>query len=170
MVDAVVARRADLVQQISLGPIAPAATLAGGRLLLFDPEGTLSDGAAEASTDGFYDADNVPPWDTWVLYVEDRQTEEQITAEHLRGSVLGAGATSPPRAPTGRTRWPPYEAYYGVLPLSPPRDAYLICWIPPWAIPIAQAGLYVNPERCLEWLADRETPFTNALREAGLLI
>lgn len=33
---------------------------------MFYPEGSLSDGAAEVATRGFFDADNTPPWDTWV--------------------------------------------------------------------------------------------------------
>ena len=40
--------------------------LCGGRLLLYAPEDNLADGAAEYVSFGFFDADNVPPWDTWV--------------------------------------------------------------------------------------------------------
>jgi hypothetical protein len=40
--------------------------MAGGRLLLFYPELSLSDGAAAEETDGFFDYENVPPWDSWV--------------------------------------------------------------------------------------------------------
>jgi hypothetical protein len=40
-----------------------------GRLLLFVPDETLSDGAAAIGSGGFFDAENVPPWDTWVEYV-----------------------------------------------------------------------------------------------------
>src|SRR5579859_4841243 len=32
----------------------------GGRLLVFNPDGTLSDGAAALATHGFFDDDNVP--------------------------------------------------------------------------------------------------------------
>jgi hypothetical protein len=38
----------------------------GGRLLLFAPQDNLSDGAAEYASMGFFDLDNVPPWDTWI--------------------------------------------------------------------------------------------------------
>lgn len=38
----------------------------GGRFLLFAPEENLSDGAAEYASLGFFDVDNVPPWDTWI--------------------------------------------------------------------------------------------------------
>lgn len=40
--------------------------LAGGRLLVYFPDGNLADGAAEVQSEGFFDVDNTPPWDTWV--------------------------------------------------------------------------------------------------------
>ena len=39
----------------------------GGRLLLYAPEDNLACGAAEYSSMGFFDVDNVPPWDTWIV-------------------------------------------------------------------------------------------------------
>ncbi|MFN7770031.1 MAG: hypothetical protein ACK5WR_17230 [Planctomycetaceae bacterium] len=48
--------------------------LNGGRLLCYFPDDTLSDGAAEHVSDGFFDYFNTPPWDTWVGYFEDRET------------------------------------------------------------------------------------------------
>ena len=50
------------------------------------------------------------------------------------------------------------------------RTEYLIAWVPPHLIPFAHAGIIVNPESCIEWLADRETPFTAELGAIGLLI
>jgi hypothetical protein len=41
--------------------------LRDGRLLLYAPQDNLACGAAEYSSMGFFDVDNVPPWDTWVL-------------------------------------------------------------------------------------------------------
>jgi hypothetical protein len=41
-----------------------------GRLLLYYPYENLADGAAQQSSNGFFDADNVPPWDTWVSFSE----------------------------------------------------------------------------------------------------
>jgi hypothetical protein len=45
--------------------------LEGGLLLAFDPDNTLSDGAARVASDGFFDDHNAPPWDTWITYVGD---------------------------------------------------------------------------------------------------
>lgn len=39
-----------------------------GKLLLFTPQDSLADGAATLASDGFFDIDNVPAWDTWVYF------------------------------------------------------------------------------------------------------
>src|SRR5215469_13736272 len=39
-----------------------------GKLLLFTPQDSLSDGAATVASDGFFDVDNVPAWDTWLYF------------------------------------------------------------------------------------------------------
>lgn len=46
----------------------PATSLAKGRLLVYWPNGNLADGASANETNGFFDVDNIPPWDTWVAY------------------------------------------------------------------------------------------------------
>jgi hypothetical protein len=45
-------------------------TDAGGRLLLYTPSENLACGAAQASSNGFFDVNNVPPWDIWVDFSE----------------------------------------------------------------------------------------------------
>jgi hypothetical protein len=60
----------------SLGPIqgevqaSPRDTNFGGRLLLYTPSENLACGAAEVSSNGFFDVNNVPPWDIWVGFSE----------------------------------------------------------------------------------------------------
>ena len=39
-----------------------------GRLLVYAPDENLADGAAQHTSQGFFDGDNVPPWDTWVTF------------------------------------------------------------------------------------------------------
>ena len=39
-----------------------------GRLLLYSPAESLADGAAQYASKGFFDVDNMPPWDTWVAF------------------------------------------------------------------------------------------------------
>jgi hypothetical protein len=45
-------------------------TNVGGRLLLYTPSENLACGAAEASSNGFFDVNNIPPWDIWVDFSE----------------------------------------------------------------------------------------------------
>ena len=39
-----------------------------GRLLLYEPLETVDDGAASASSQGFFYVEDAPPWDTWFVY------------------------------------------------------------------------------------------------------
>jgi hypothetical protein len=39
---------------------------AGGGFLLYSPSENLACGGSEASSNGFFDTDNVPPWDLWL--------------------------------------------------------------------------------------------------------
>jgi hypothetical protein len=74
-----------------LGPLAPeqheyrlaAPDLRGGRLILYFPDANLSDGAAQAASQGVFDAQNVPPWDTWVAYFEDSSASDRSYANYL---------------------------------------------------------------------------------------
>lgn len=43
-------------------------SLANGHLVLYCPRENLCDGAACVYSEGFFDCDNVPAWDTWVCY------------------------------------------------------------------------------------------------------
>lgn len=52
---------------------APASSLAGGRLVIFEPHETLSCGLGAGETDGFIDVENCPPWDTWVGYIHESE-------------------------------------------------------------------------------------------------
>jgi hypothetical protein len=49
----------------------PAGSLEGGRLLVYFPDLELADGAAEFESEGYFDVNNAPPWDTWVAMVLD---------------------------------------------------------------------------------------------------
>tara|TARA_R110002072_G_scaffold260998_1_gene419589 strand:- start:992 stop:1786 length:795 start_codon:yes stop_codon:yes gene_type:complete len=62
-------RRALLLRESGWVEGASASALPEGRLLIFYPDGTLTDGAAAAASYGFFNDGNVPPWDTWVTAV-----------------------------------------------------------------------------------------------------
>ena len=57
--------------------------LAGGRLLIYFSNDDLACGAAEQQTEGFFDVNNVPPWDTWVAYLKDARSAECYDTEYL---------------------------------------------------------------------------------------
>jgi hypothetical protein len=64
----VVAKRSQLLSQTRTPE--PSIVQDSGRLLLFVPSETLFDGAAQHSSNGFFDVNNVPPWDIWVDFAE----------------------------------------------------------------------------------------------------
>jgi hypothetical protein len=67
IVESVISRRAELVNKFT--DAAVDLDRSDGRLLVFWPEETLfSDGAAEYSSCGYFDAENTPPWDTWIAF------------------------------------------------------------------------------------------------------
>jgi hypothetical protein len=114
-VDDVAERRAELVNQGATDTRAP-----DGRLLVFDPGQSLSDGAAEVETGGLFDEDNTPPWDTWVAYIIEQ-----------------------PQRPDAWTT----------------LDSYLVCWIPAELVDLVDRAIAVNPEGCLLWADEADTPF-----------
>jgi len=60
-------------RRAALDPAHPPRAYAGGRLMVYFPDATLEDGAAEVESRGFFDVRNTPPWDTWVgAYEYDR--------------------------------------------------------------------------------------------------
>jgi hypothetical protein len=160
--------RSRLLHDAGVSPLIPATNLAGGHLLLFDPDGTLSDGAAAVSSGWFFDDDNIPPWDCWVLYVADPLTPVQQATEEARGRRLGRWSSMPSTAWTVDSWLGPSD--YVVDPIPSWRRSYLVSWVAPLLIPLVQTGVVVNPESCIEWLADRDTPFTQALQALHLLV
>ena len=61
-------KRSEILRDATIEPIGPAEAQALGRLLLYEAMETVSDGAAEASSHGFFDMEDAPPWDTWFWY------------------------------------------------------------------------------------------------------
>jgi hypothetical protein len=64
----VVAKRSDRLKQVV--PPDTDETEGSGRLLLYFPAENLVDGAAELSSNGFFDVNNIPPWDIWIDFSE----------------------------------------------------------------------------------------------------
>jgi hypothetical protein len=74
-------------------PVRTRDDVGGGRLLLYFPDATLADGAAEAETGGFFDVENVPPWDTWIALLRDDSAGISCT-DYLVSWVPGPLVTS----------------------------------------------------------------------------
>lgn len=131
LVEHLALQRVELLHKRDLSLYLPAEPLNGGRLLAFSPENTLSDGAANFNTDGFFDDDNIPPWDTWIWYV----TNDPVNN---------------------------FEWWRGC-------DSYLLSWVPDSLVEVIASGIGVNPEQCIQWATDLDTPFLQQLKQAGFI-
>ena len=60
--------RSELLKKVGIATSDAADALSKSKMLLYEPLETVSDGAAEAGSLGFYDQEDAPPWDTWFLY------------------------------------------------------------------------------------------------------
>lgn len=67
---AINANRSALVRDMNIEVADPAVAGSKGRLLLYEPLETVTDGASDSSSRGFFDIEDAPPWDTWFLYSE----------------------------------------------------------------------------------------------------
>lgn len=101
--------------------------LAGGRLLLYAPDDTDISGGSTVDSDGFFDWDDCPPWDTWVSYED--------------------GSADPGR-------------YW---------RSFLVAWVPPALLGVADAGIRASPMACIEWADRLDTDVTRRLRAVGFL-
>jgi len=60
--------RSELLKTATLATREATNPPAESKLLLYAHLETVSDGAAEAGSSGFYDVEDAPPWDTWFSY------------------------------------------------------------------------------------------------------
>jgi hypothetical protein len=134
LVHAVVAARARMLGTMTQAPASTPDHLAGGRLLLYNPDLSLSDGGAEAYSDGFFDAEDTPPWDCWAW----------MASEEVCGHTIDL---------PDRNEW----------------CCYLLAWIPPQLVTLAERGIEASIGGSLAWAADVEAPFLRRLRTQGLM-
>ena len=133
LVECLALQRAALLQEQHISLLSPKEALNSGRILAFTPDGTLSDGAADLATYGFFDGDNIPAWDTWIWYV---------TNDFVSKPEFWSGAVT---------------------------DSYLLSWVPEPLIEVVTSGIDVNPEECICWATDLDTPFIRQLKQAGFV-
>ncbi len=132
--------RAELLRQANASADALPPNLGGGRLLIDDPEASDVCGLSGPESEGFIDALDVPPWDTWIGYFcepnapdpeEVRRTQEAYRSFYNK----------PPR--DGFVNWQP-----------PATVCYLLCWIPDEFVSLVDEGIKVNPVECFFWASE----------------
>lgn len=64
----VVERRSTLLKSRLSADHMKLGTALSGRLLRYEPRENVSDGASRYASNGFFDPNDAPPWDTWVGY------------------------------------------------------------------------------------------------------
>ncbi len=69
---------------------------------------------------------------------------------------------------------PPWDTWLGYVHERDeegwrPFDSYLVSWVPPGFIALADVGIQINPEECILWATQNDTLFTRQLHAAGLL-
>jgi hypothetical protein len=72
IVERLAEKRAFLLREMSASPTAVSTDFAGGRLLFYEPDQNVEDGASQYMSKGYFDEKDAPPWDTWICYF-DRQ-------------------------------------------------------------------------------------------------
>ena len=110
LVETICQRRAELLEDRKAKMLYELAKT--GRLLVFYPGMSLFDGAAELGSEGYFNSNNEPPWDTWFYFGESPQFSESESDRY-----------------------------------------FLLSWVPNSHLSIAQRGIDVNPEGCIEWLS-----------------
>jgi hypothetical protein len=69
-VDAVRAERKRLIVYESMRDNAAPEAATSGRLIAYNPDFNLACGTSEVETNGYFDVNNTPPWDTWVALLD----------------------------------------------------------------------------------------------------
>ncbi len=67
-VDTLSDRRAKLLADAGGHPATASVNDTTHKFLVYLPGTNLSDGAAASVSNGYFDLENIPPWDTWLMY------------------------------------------------------------------------------------------------------
>ena len=82
--------RRRLLESVGKAPMRPAGGLGGGRLVVFDPWVTIGLGTARTYSGGYFDADDLPPWDTWVMQVPEPSPAPRVDPRRVTPHYLVA--------------------------------------------------------------------------------
>jgi uncharacterized protein (TIGR02996 family) len=137
-------RRAAKLDESAMLLEAPASDLAGGRLLLFDPDLTHSDSDARLRSDGFIDAYQAPAWDTWLFYFDDGAEGHRRAHSHWEAEWIMRRQ---------------------LLPV--PYPSYLAVWVPPALVPAVDWAVNASARPSINWVENVDCELTMRLRELG---
>jgi hypothetical protein len=70
IVEELAEKRASLLLQKNSYPHIAFLDPAGGKLLTYEPDDNVADGASQHQSKSYFDGDDAPPWDTWVCYFD----------------------------------------------------------------------------------------------------
>jgi len=104
--------------------------LLNGRILLCAYEYTNHNEAALAATDGYFDGDDVPPWDSWIA--------EVVSRVHSDAGIAWHDASKPDVST--------------VIECRQPAHALLAAWVPDPFIPLVQLGMEAECMGMLSWI------------------
>lgn len=69
---------------------------------------------------------------------------------------------------------PPWDTWVALFEEGPQHDrsygTYLVAYIPQPLLSLAERGISVNPERCIDWLERTQVKLVSRLREAGVAV
>ena len=60
--------------------------------------------------------------------------------------------------------WGTWVAYFEESSRGVSQNAYLLAWVPAELVPLASAGIEVNPEECIAWLEDTTVEIRDIVR------
>jgi hypothetical protein len=58
---------------------------------------------------------------------------------------------------------PPWDTWVAFIQHEKSAQSHLISWVPPEFLPLADAGIRVNPEECILWLDDADVDLRKQL-------
>jgi hypothetical protein len=69
---------------------------------------------------------------------------------------------------------PPWDTWTGIFTEASHHSpewtrTYVVSWVPPEFISLAEEGIVVNPVDCIAWLENADVPLNRKLREKGLI-
>lgn len=82
--------RRRLLERTGRLPTRPASNLLGGRLILFDPTASLGEQSSWTFSNGYFDRDNLPPWDTWIMLIPESSPVPRNDLRRVAPSYLTA--------------------------------------------------------------------------------